>query len=96
MSAFMAAFETLGYEKCEDGLPEAEYEKVALFADPNTGSPTHAARQPSDGWWTSKLGELEDIGTEKAGDVNGPVYGTAVHFMRRIKAKTVKRSSHCE
>ena len=91
MSAFLAAFESLGYEKCEDGLLEAEYEKVALFADPDTGVPTHAARQLSDGWWTSKLGPLEDIKHEKAEDVSGPIYGTVVHFMRRTKAEIIKQ-----
>ena len=95
-SAYLAVFEALGYKKCEDGLLETGHEKVALFANPDTGLPTHAARQLSDGWWTSKLGTLEDIEHEKAEDVSGPIYGTVFHFMRRVKAETTKRSNPCK
>ena len=91
-SAFLAAFETLGYEKCENGLLEAGYEKVALFADPNTYLPTHAARQLSDGRWTSKLGEEKGIEHEKAEDVSGPSYGNVVQFMRRAKAEKIHQA----
>lgn len=85
ISAFLAAFESLGYEKCEDGILEAGYEKIALFADPDTGVPTHAARQLSDGWWTSKLGQMEDIEHKKVEDIRGSYYGEVVCFMRRQK-----------
>lgn len=84
---FLAAFETLGYEECEDGAPETGYEKVALFArhDAERDSlvPTHAARQLDGGWWTSKLGPLEDIAHREVEDVSGTVYGEPVRFMRR-------------
>jgi hypothetical protein len=39
---------------------EAGFEKIAIYVD-GDGVPTHAARQLSDGAWTSKLGEWEDI-----------------------------------
>ena len=90
VSAFLETFSILGYEECEDGSLEHGYEKIALFArfdlDRKLLIPTHASRQLSDGWWTSKLGTLEDIKHEKAEDVNGPIYGTVVRFMRRLKA----------
>ena len=91
MSAFLAAFATLGYEECKDGCLEDGYEKVVLFAQDNVGyhKPTHAARQLRNGWWTSKLGPLEDIEHAESGDVKGPCYGEPAKFMRRpIKNQT--------
>ena len=86
LSAFEAAFRTLGYETCQDGSLERGHEKVALFARNDVHEnpvPTHAARQLCDGQWTSKLGPLEDIEHTRACDVNGPDYGAPVRFMRR-------------
>lgn len=62
LAAFVLAFEGQGYVVCGSGNREIEqsYEKVALFTDID-GVPTHAARQLTDGTWTSKLGEAEDI-----------------------------------
>ncbi len=92
LSAFLAAFETLGYEECEDGALEAGYEKVALFALRKDGDikPTHAAKQLASGWWTSKLGPQEDIVHREAEDVAGPEYGTPVRFMRRSRSTQTK------
>ena len=86
LDAFSAAFRTLGYEECQDGSLEHRYEKIALFAlnDDGVLIPTHAAKQLSNGHWTSKLGQLEDIEHENVNDVNGPDYGTPVQFMRRL------------
>ncbi len=87
LSAFLAAFATLRYEECQDGILEIGYEKIALFAiqdDNGLLVPTHAAKQLSDGRWTSKIGRLEDIKHNKVVDVNGPYYGTPVRFMRRV------------
>ena len=78
----MEAFRVLGYEECDDGSLEDEYQKIALYAD-DSGTPTHAARQLADGAWTSKLGELADIVHATVDDVNGPLYGAPVQFMRR-------------
>ena len=86
LSAFLAAFATLGYTECPDGALEAGHEKVVLFALRDDGGdlvPTHAARQLADGRWTSKLGRLEDIEHTNVEDVNGPIYGVPVRFMRR-------------
>ncbi len=82
LAAFIAAFRVLGYEECNDGSLEDNYQKIALYAD-DSGRPTHAARQLADGAWTSKLGTLEDIVHATVDDVNGPVYGAPVQFMRR-------------
>ncbi|MDA0833230.1 MAG: hypothetical protein O2955_06765 [Planctomycetota bacterium] len=75
------AFISLGYEDCHDGVFEAGFEKVALY-----GSGifyTHAARQLSDGKWTSKLGREEDIEHDSPEDIAGGIYGEVVQFMKR-------------
>ena len=84
IAAFEAAFESLGYRKCKDEVLEEGFEKIALYADNVGGAlvPTHAARQLGDGWWTSKLGPLEDIAHIRVEDVNA-LYGRPVLFMRR-------------
>lgn len=83
LAAFIEAFQVLAYDTCDDGSLEPGYQKIAIFADVS-GKPTHAARQLSDGSWTSKLGELEDIVHVAVEDVNGPAYGAPVQFMRRL------------
>ncbi|MFM6208993.1 hypothetical protein, partial [Planktothrix sp.] len=60
ITAYIQAYQTLGYEICQgDGL-EVGYQKIAIYVD-SSGTPTHAARQLVNGKWTSKLGWLEDI-----------------------------------
>src|SRR5262245_23525351 len=60
LDAFVAAFQTLGFDAGADEALEPGVEKVALFTDA-AGVPTHAARQLPTGRWTSKLGQAEDI-----------------------------------
>jgi hypothetical protein len=85
LPAFEAAFATLGYETCVDGSVEDGFEKVAIYARMNglAVEITHAARQLSDGRWSSKMGTLEDISHNAPEDVGGAVYGAPVRFMRR-------------
>lgn len=86
VTAFVCAFETLGYTRCGDGTLEHEFEKIALFGktcDSGVIKPTHAARQLESGRWTSKLGRDEDIEHLCPEDLNGPGYGEVVQFMRR-------------
>lgn len=66
VAAFIQAYQTLGYEPCDDSGLEEGFEKIALYATPD-GEPTHAARQLPDGKWTSKLGRWEDIEHELDG-----------------------------
>jgi hypothetical protein len=75
------AFRSLGYEPCSDGTHEAEFERVALYAEGQFY--THAARQLPSGKWTSKLGKLEDIEHETPDDVAGGAYGVVAGFMKR-------------
>lgn len=80
---FVDAFASEGYVICSDGGLEDGYEKVAIYV--KDGEPTHAARQLEDGYWTSKLGRLEDIVHATPEEVNCPLYGEASIFMRREK-----------
>lgn len=82
VDAFVRTFRRHGYRECEDGELEHGYEKVALYTDAD-GTPTHAARQLSDGSWTSKLGKGHDISHGSSSAVEGDAYGTATIFLRR-------------
>ncbi len=75
------AFETLGYVPCCNGKLETGIEKVALFAQGTEW--THAARQLSNGNWTSKLGQAEDIEHTLPELVEGTYYGSVHCFMMR-------------
>lgn len=81
VAAFQLAYGTLGYEPCADDSLEEGYEKIAIYVGPD-GLVTHAARQVSDGQWTSKLGELNDIRHSLIG-LEGKHYGNVEYFMRR-------------
>jgi len=80
VSAFAAAFATLGYEPCSYGHLESSYEKIALFTDEN--EPTHAARQLQSGIWVSKCGSNVDI-EHKLKELEGPLYGKVTMFFYR-------------
>jgi hypothetical protein len=81
LSAFTAAFLTIGYVVGGDESLEPGFEKVALFADA-AGMPTHAARQLPAGAWTSKLGNAEDIEHELRA-LEGEIYGAVVLILKR-------------
>ena len=51
---FIEAYKLQGYEVCDSDELETDMEKVALYAYPDTDECTHAARQLTDGMWTSK------------------------------------------
>lgn len=80
VAAFQEAFGSLGFVVCENEELEAGFEKIALFAD-NDG-PQHAARQLSNGRWTSKLGELADI-EHPLHALEGADYGKVVVVLSR-------------
>ena len=80
IEAHIEAYATVGYLPCASGDLEDGIEKVALFA---IGSECkHAARQLSDGKWTSKLGQHVDIAHELDA-LAGDQYGKAVAFLSR-------------
>ena len=81
LSAFTAAFLTIGYVVGGDEALEPGFAKVALFADA-AGMPSHAARQLPSGAWTSKLGNAEDI-THDLRALEGEIYGAVALILKR-------------
>jgi hypothetical protein len=81
IAAFVAVFEQLGFESCDDPLPEVGFEKVAIYASPD-GTPTHAAKQVEHRFWSSKLGALQDI-QHSLNDLIGTDYGDVVRILKR-------------
>ena len=67
--------------RCLSDSLESGFEKIALFVDPS-GMPTHAARQLTDGRWTSKLGASVDI-EHSLRDLEGDQYGRVALVLRR-------------
>ena len=79
--AFLSLYRSLGYENCPDGLFEAAYEKVAIYALNNVVK--HTARQLSNGNWTSKVGQNIDIEHSTLAALEGPKYGSVVRYLKR-------------
>lgn len=77
------AFGSRGFVRCESGSLEQGIEKLAIYCN-SDGEPTHAARQLTDGRWTSKLGTWEDVEHDLV-DFEGadPAYGDARVFLKR-------------
>jgi hypothetical protein len=76
------AFQSVGFEACDDGELEIDIEKIAIFID-DDGSPQHAARQLPSGRWTSKLGWGIDIEHELETCDGDPAFGFVARFMKR-------------
>lgn len=86
--AFTQAFATRGFVPSSSGAFESGKEKIVLYVD-RSGKPTHAARQLTDGSWTSKLGESIDIMHVDEHCLTGPVYGqVSCYFERTIATST--------
>ncbi|MDZ8187072.1 MAG: hypothetical protein RMX96_19770 [Nostoc sp. ChiSLP02] len=88
MSAFIQAYESLGYELCNNSDLEAGFEKIAIYAT-SDGEPTHAARQLLNGKWTSKLGRWEDIEHELEGLI-GEMYGDVKQILKRPSSEVAQ------
>ncbi len=83
VSNFIAVFEQLGYERCDNGEMEQGHRKIALYVVPNTTTCTHAARQLASGCWTSKLGKSQDIQHGSAETIEGVAYGEVYCYMKQ-------------
>jgi hypothetical protein len=81
VAAFIAAYQTIGFEVCADATPESGMEKIVLYT--RNGYPTHATRLLENGNWTSKLGIWEDIQHVNLDCLNGPLYGLFQVYMKR-------------
>jgi hypothetical protein len=82
LDAFIAAYRTMRYHPCDTPDLEMGFQRIALYAS-ELGIPTHAARQLPNGYWTSKLGNFEDIEHKTLDCLNGDLYGRPVVFLRR-------------
>jgi len=82
LRSYVRLFESHGYAVCEDAGIEEGFEKIALYTD-EFGAFTHAARQLENGWWTSKLGDWEDIEHPSLENVSSGSYGTVAAILRR-------------
>ena len=80
---FIRAFQLKGYEVCDDAEMEDGFRKIALYVTPGTTECTHAARQLSTGYWTSKLGESYDIQHGTPYTIQGGLYGEVYCIMRK-------------
>ncbi|OIP70467.1 MAG: hypothetical protein AUK48_13675 [Oscillatoriales cyanobacterium CG2_30_44_21] len=87
LSAYIQAYQTLGYMPCDNSALETGYEKVALYVD-DQGIPVHAARQLFTGKWSSKIGWLEDI-EHKLKGLTGGRYGKVGQILRRLNLDKV-------
>lgn len=83
VTAFIEAFAKSGYSVCDNATFEEGYRKVALYVKDGTTECTHAARQLSNGKWTSKLGQENDIQHGTPYTLEGEVYGRVFCIMKR-------------
>lgn len=92
VSLFIDAFMAEGYEVCgQDTTSEDSYSKIALFVKDGTTECIHAARQTSDGTWTSKMGEYNDISHGSPQSLEGKHYGQLYCVMKRkVKEENTK------
>jgi hypothetical protein len=96
IDAFIRAYQTKGFARCDDGSLEPGLEKVALFGKGRGDGqliPTHAALQLLDGKWASKLGSHEDVHHTTVDAVNSPAYGTALVYLSRVRGKSAESGS---
>ena len=80
MATFLQFFNRFGYVPCEHGELEPGFQKIALFAKGKT--PSHAARQLPDGFWTSKIGAWVDV-RHTLPAMEGGRYGSVVQYFKR-------------
>lgn len=85
---YLAAFRTLGFERCADGTLTPDIEKIAVFIDESEF--THVAIQLDDGWWSSKLGHFNDLSHERLESLlrgRPQRYGEVFLFMARSRTR---------
>lgn len=79
-TALKEAFVRIGFEECEDAVPDNRYDKVRLYS--YNGEWTHASRIIDDNVEHSKCGELFDC-RHSVGVFDKTYYGTGFAIMRR-------------
>ena len=81
---FIEAFKLKGYEICDYGPFDLKYRRIALYVKHGTNQCTHASRELRNGFWTSKLGDKNDIQHESPFTIQGNSYGV-VHCIMRMR-----------
>ena len=81
MQSFIELYQLVGYTVCANGNLEIGVEKIAIFQ--LNGDPSHAARQLSNGNWTSKMGPWHDVEHTLNSMNNSVGYGDVTVFMSR-------------
>ena len=83
LSVVVSAYESERFTPCDQENFEANFDKIAIYCN-NDGEPTHAAKQLSNGRWSSKLGTLEDVEHDLP-ELEGsdPAYGKVQVLMKR-------------
>lgn len=84
IDCLIKVFEFHGYSLCESYEHEEGYRKVALYYNLETKEWTHAARELSNGYWTSKLGISNDIQHSTPYSIENESYGQVYCFMKKI------------
>jgi hypothetical protein len=85
LDSWAKVFEIHGYRTCTDASLEPDFEKIAIYVKPETGTPEHVARQKKSGVWISKLGKGADIEHNTLEALAGDLYGMASLFMKRSR-----------
>jgi hypothetical protein len=80
IDSFVKLFKSIGYDICNNGNLEYKFEKICIYE--KNACPKHAARQLTNGWWTSKLGPL-NIVEHTIDALDGGVYGEITTYMSR-------------
>ena len=79
--SLISLFEYFGFSKCADSTIEADYDKVALYADEEGW--THAARVIGDNIFHSKIGTAWDIHHSGGNTFDNTEYGSIYAYMKR-------------
>ena len=82
---FIDNYGYIGYKEITDSREyEPEFEKIAIYVD-DSGLPQHAALQKDNGFWTSKIGNLEDIEHKTLESLECEDYGKVKVILKRPK-----------
>lgn len=84
VESFIDLLSNMGFVICFSGIYEESYDKVVVYGD--SLGPTHLAKQLDEKYWSSKLGDDEDVKHELKTFDNGG-YGEIKCFMKRYNPR---------
>jgi hypothetical protein len=93
---YIEYFESRGFVLCENGILETGIQKIAIFEKDNEFK--HVAIQLENGYWSSKMGDFEDIVHYELNAVEGYPYkrksfGKVAYYMKRPRPDNTPISS---